>query len=227
MSLNNPPLIVAITLVALGSLALYHNVGNVLSTLSTPNEVLVATAVPNEEVVEQPVIPQEEETVPEWTLYETRDKVLGHVVLIYGPVEEGEVTLSWSSVGYAEHLVPIEKYSGSEIFFKPAIGDIVRLEDVYWEYNGRRTDIIIADACKAEDKKICVFRGGVSIVMSEPDLTMMQIGRTLVIDWSDKMGKQHTSKVLLGPKSYSFNNRIQQLMKKDTKSMQPVPHTSA
>jgi hypothetical protein len=170
---------------------------------------------------------QDDVTVPPWKLYETKDPTLGHVVLIHGPVEEGEVTLSWSSAGYLEQIVPIENYSGSEVFFKPTTGTIFRLEDVYWDHKGKRTDIVIAEMCKTEDKKICVFRGGVSIVMTEQDLTMMQIGRTLVIKWSDEAGNSHTSKVLLGQKSYSFNTRIQELMKKDAVGLQSPTHASA
>lgn len=169
----------------------------------------------------------EDEMLEEWTLYETKHKTLGHIVLIYGPVEEGEVTLSWSAVGYREQIVPIEKYSGSEVYFKPSMGDIARLEDVYWEHNGKRINMLIADACKREDKMLCVFKGGVSIVMSESDLAMMQIDRTLVIKWSDIYGEHHTSRVLLGDKSHDFNDRIQRLMMNtDNGTMHPFPYGS-
>lgn len=171
-------------------------------------QLLAANSVPAEAVP-----PQEEVTVPTWSVYETRDNMLGHVVLVHGPLKGGEVVLSWSSTGYEEHLVDIKNYSGSEIFFKPEGGEVVSFEDVYWMHNGRRTDIEIADKCKADDKKLCVFRGGVSIVMSTTDLVWMQIGHEFVLEWKDAAGKHHKSSVILGSKSNEFNARIRELMK--------------
>jgi len=170
--------------------------------------------------------PKEEKPVAPWELIETKQPTTGHVVLVWGPVEEGEITLSWSSVGYFKQVVPVDNYSGAEVFFKPISGEIVHLETVYWDYKGRRTNIAIADLCKQQNKTFCVFRGGVSVVMTEQDLLMMQIDRTLVVEWSDKDSKIHTSKVLLGQRSYPFNNRIQQLMKTKAQGMHPSPRAS-
>lgn len=161
-----------------------------------------------------------------WELYEMKDPELGQVVLVYGPLEDGDVTLSWSSVGYFEQVVPIEKYTGAEIFFKPHTGDIVKLEAVYWEHNGKRTQAAVERLCVDKDRTKCAFNNGVSLVMTEQDLLLMQIDRTLVIEWSDKDGKRFTSNVKLGPKSYAFNNRIQQLMKRDDGGMHPDPHAT-
>ena len=185
------------------------------------DKLLATTIVPEVKADE------EEVTVPDWTLYETKDKMLGHVVLIHGPIETGEVVLSWSSVAHDKGLVDIKDYSGSEMFFKPREGDVVTLEDAYWMHNGQRVNIEIVDACKKDDGKLCVFRGGVSIVMSTTDLVWMQIGHKFILEWRDANGKLNISSAVLGPKSYSFNTRIQELIApEDTGGLQPHTHTS-